>query len=261
MLAENPQLKAVLARARYKLGQKTEGKAIFEQALHQASSLKQLLDVTDQLVMAEGLIGTHKMLEDFHGAQSDIWLQIAIARSEVGASKYEEAANRLKRINPQVTDKEKSEFRGLLSLALHNSGKFEEAATVYQQVLSEDPTNFAALNNLAYLLATNLNRPSDALAYAKRAAQTAPNDAQVLDTLGWAQFLAGKFADAQATLRRSVRIKPFSANTFHLAEVMLKDGQTRYATELLDMARQFAQQSDDKQMLDKVNVRIKEVTQ
>ena len=75
------------------------------------------------------------------------------------------------------------------------------------------------------------------------------------------QFLAGHQDEAQATLRRSVRIRPFTANTYHLAEVMIKDGQTRYATELLDMARQFAQQSADKQMLDKVNIRLKEVTQ
>ena len=88
-----------------------------------------------------------------------------------------------------------------------------------------------------------------------------PNDPQVLDTLGWVEFLAGDVDKAQETLKRSVRIKAFTANTYHLAEVMLKDGQTRYATELLDMARQFAQQNDDKQMLDKVNVRIKEVTQ
>lgn len=261
MLANNVQLRAVLGRAKYKLGRNAEGKAEFQQALRQAPTLNDVINVVDQLVMAEGLIGTRTMLEQFNGAKSDIWLQIAIARTEVGASKYEEAVNRLNRIKPQITDKEKTEFTGLLSLALHNCGKFEDAAKVYQQVLAENPKSFAALNNLAYLLATNLDRPSEALTYAQQAAAMAPNDPQVLDTLGWTQFLAGDVKNAQETLRRSVRIKAFTANTYHLAEVMLKDGQTRYATELLDMARQFAQQNDDKQMLDKVNVRIKEVTQ
>lgn len=261
MVASNPQLRAILGRAKYQLGQKAVGLGEFDQAIRQAQTVEQLIGVADQLVMAQGLAGAKSLLEGFNGARSDIWLQIAIARMEVGASKYEEATNRLKRIKPQISDKEKSEFSGLLSLALHNSGKFEEAASVYQQVLVDEPNSFAALNNLAYLLATNLNRPAEALAYARKAADAAPNDPQVLDTLGWVQFLAGKQADAEATLRRSVRIKPFSANTYHLAEVMLKGGQTRYATELLDMARQFAQQNDDKQMLDKVNVRIKEVTQ
>ncbi|MBN4060976.1 tetratricopeptide repeat protein [bacterium AH-315-I18] len=261
LLASDPQLQAVLGRAKYKLGQQAQGKIIFLKALRQANSLQQVLAVCDQLVMAQGLIEARTMLQGISGTASDIWVQIAIARSEVGATKYVEAINRLKRIKSKVTDKEISEFRGLLSLALHNSGKFEEAVSVYEQVLLDDPNNFAALNNLAYLLATNLNRPTQALKYAEVAASSAQNDPQVLDTLGWVQFLAGQQAKAEATLRRSVRIKPFSANTYHLAEVMLKDGQTRYATELLDMARQLAQQSDDKTMLDKVNVRLKEVTQ
>ncbi|MAX25931.1 MAG: hypothetical protein CMJ19_15645 [Phycisphaeraceae bacterium] len=261
MLAENVQLRAILGRAHYKLGKRTQGKAEFVAALRGANSLSQVIDVCDQLVAVEGVESTQQMLEGFTGAKSDIWLQVAIARTLIGASKYQEAVNRLNRIKPQISDKEKSEFSGLLSLALHNSGKFEEAASVYKQVLSENPDSFAALNNLAYLLATNLNRPAEALPYAQRAAESAPNDPQVLDTLGWVQFLAGHQDEAQATLRRSVRIRPFTANTYHLAEVMIKDGQTRYATELLDMARQFAQQSADKQMLDKVNIRLKEVTQ
>lgn len=261
LLASNVQLRAVLGRAKYALGRKADGKTEFQQALREAQTLSDVINVCDQLVMAEGLINTRTILEQFSGAKSDIWLQVAIARTEVGASKYEEAVNRLNRIKPQITGKEKSEFTGLLSLALHNCGKFEEAAKVYQQVLTENPKSFAALNNLAYLLATNLNRPTEALTYAQQAAAMTPNDPQVLDTLGWVEFLAGDVDKAQETLKRSVRIKAFTANTYHLAEVMLKDGQTRYATELLDMARQFAQQNDDKQMLDKVNVRIKEVTQ
>tara|TARA_Y100001933_G_scaffold263783_1_gene326682 strand:- start:45347 stop:49813 length:4467 start_codon:yes stop_codon:yes gene_type:complete len=261
MLASNVQLRAILGRAKYKVGRHAEGQVEFETALRQAQSLNDVTNVCDQLAMSRGLEQTRSMLETFRGAKSDIWLQIAIARTLVGASKYEEAVNRLNRIKPQIGDKEKAEFTGLLSLALHNSGKFEEAAQVYQQVLTEDPKSVAALNNLAYLLATNLNRPAEALKYAQQASAMAPNDPQVLDTLGWVQFLAGDIQKAQVTLRRSVRIKPFTANTYHLAEVMLKDGQTRYATELLDMARQLAQQNDDKQMLEKVNVRIKEVTQ
>ena len=261
LLASSPQLQAVLGRAKYKLRQQAQGKIIFQNALQQASSLQEVLAVCDQLVMAQGLIGARTMLQEFTGTASDIWIQIAIARLEVGAAKYVEAINRLKRIKLKITDKERPEFRGLLSLALHNSGKFKEAVSVYRQVLSDDPDNFAALNNLAYLLATNLNRPTEALKYAEVAARAAQNDPQVLDTLGWVQFLAGQQANAEVTLRRSVRIKPFPANTYHLAEVMLKDGQTRYAKELLDMARQLAQQNDDKTMLDKVNVRLKELAQ
>lgn len=261
LLDSSVQVQAILGRAKYKLKQKSQGQQIIKQALLQAQTLQELLVVSDQLLVSEGLIGTQKLLQSLKGTKSDIWIEIAMARGEVSATKYEQASNRLKRIKTKVSDKEKSEFRGLLSLALHNCGKFEEASDIYQQVLLEDPNNFTALNNLAYLLATNLNKPAEALQYAKSAASQNPNDPQVLDTLGWVQFLAGHHKDAEMTLRRSVRIKPFSANTYHLAEVMIKDGQTRYATQLLDMARQFARKNADKKMLDKVNVRLKEVTQ
>ncbi|MBV1929863.1 MAG: tetratricopeptide repeat protein, partial [Gammaproteobacteria bacterium] len=261
LLDSSVHVQAVLARAKYKLKQKTQGKQLMTQAFLQAKSLEEILLVSDQLVAVEGLIGTQKMLQSLKGSTSDIWIEIAIARSEVGAKKYEQASNRLKRIKPRVSEKEKSEFNGLLSLALHNCDKFEEASDIYKQVLLADPNNFAALNNLAYLLATNLNRPAEALPYALSASKQSPNDPEVLDTLGWVQFLAGQTKEAEATLRRSVRIKPFSANTYHLAEVMIKDGQTRYAKQLLDMARQLAQKNADKKMLNKVNVRLKEVTQ
>ncbi|HET7314053.1 MAG TPA: hypothetical protein VFJ08_06845, partial [Salinisphaera sp.] len=58
-----------------------------------------------------------------------------------------------------------------------------KAANLYRQVLDTQPDSVIALNNLAVLNADD--HPQQALAYAKKAHDRAPDSAAVTDTLGW----------------------------------------------------------------------------
>src|SRR6185437_10738602 len=59
------------------------------------------------------------------------------------------------------------------------------AEAQYRAVLKSEPYNTTALNNLSWLLEKD---PEEALPYAQRAAKIAPNSADILDTLGWAEW-------------------------------------------------------------------------
>ena len=82
-----------------------------------------------------------------------------------------------------------------LSIAQHqlaemaeSRGEYEEAIARYRSVVALDLRNGVALNNLAYLLAVQTNRPAEALPFAQRAYRVLPSNA-VADTLGWIHHL------------------------------------------------------------------------
>lgn len=71
----------------------------------------------------------------------------------------------------------------LLASWYQQNGQANKAITLYKKVLAAHPGAVVALNNLALLNATT--DPSQAIAYARKAHQAAPDSAAVTDTLGW----------------------------------------------------------------------------
>ena len=63
-----------------------------------------------------------------------------------------------------------------------------------------DASNLFALNNLAYALA--MADPDEASKLAQRAAELAPDNATVQDTLGWVYYRKGNYTMALTTSRR-----------------------------------------------------------
>lgn len=88
---------------------------------------------------------------------------------------------------------------------LARRGRTAEAAERYRAALVHAPDDPSAANNLAWILATDpeLRDPSEAVRLAERAAEAAPADASVLDTLAMAYHAAGRREVAQATAARA----------------------------------------------------------
>ncbi|MHC4116492.1 MAG: tetratricopeptide repeat protein [Planctomycetota bacterium] len=78
----------------------------------------------------------------------------------------------------------------------------------YESLLAKMPNNIGVatvLNNLAYVLAENDERLSDALGYAKRAFDAKPNDPGVLDTYAYVLLKNGKTAQAEESLAAALQ--------------------------------------------------------
>lgn len=80
------------------------------------------------------------------------------------------------------------------------------AANHYEQVISRQPNNIAALNNLAWLLRDE--NSERAMELARRARDLAPDNAAVLDTYGWILHLSGKHAEAKEVIERALALSP-----------------------------------------------------
>ena len=114
-------------------------------------------------------------------------------------------------------------------VALLLSARAEEAAgdrsaemAHYRAVLNVDPANLIALNNLAYRLAPE--DPDEALKLAQQAAQAAPNNANVQDTLGWVYYRKGLYSMAVRCLKTAVEAESTPRRQFHLGMSYLKVG-------------------------------------
>lgn len=83
------------------------------------------------------------------------------------------------------------------------------AANHYEQVITRQPGNVAALNNLAWLMRED--NPDRALELAGRARELAPDSPAVLDTYGWILHLSGNHSAARDAIERALSLAPDNA--------------------------------------------------
>src|SRR5579872_5735300 len=90
-----------------------------------------------------------------------------------------------------------------IAVALHQQGRLQAAATLYERVLRADHNQIDALNNLAWLRLQQ-GRPGEAARLARRALYRQPNSAESCNTLGLALHAQGQSEEAVAFFRRAV---------------------------------------------------------
>lgn len=106
-----------------------------------------------------------------------------------------------------------------LALHLYSAKQLEESRKYYEQVLAAAPNDIVSNNNLAYLLMDDLKDPKAAEQYSRRVAALMPENAGVLDSLGWNLVLLGQFDEGIAKLQLAVEKDPkLAAIQYHLAE-------------------------------------------
>lgn len=91
-----------------------------------------------------------------------------------------------------------------LGLAYQGLGRMPEAEAAYREALVWNAHLAEALNDLAWLLVLEGERVGEAQALAERARAERPSDPQILDTLGWIQYLAGDYESSVSSLSQAV---------------------------------------------------------
>ncbi len=115
-----------------------------------------------------------------------------------------------------------------------DSGDNEEAMRQYRSVLAIDGSNLMALNNLAYLLA--MTQPDEALKFAQHAAELAPDNASIADTLGWVYYRKSVYGMAATYLETAVKRESTPKREFHLAMCYLKTGRRDLSAKYMQLA-------------------------
>ncbi|MEJ2685880.1 MAG: PEP-CTERM system TPR-repeat protein PrsT [Gammaproteobacteria bacterium] len=113
------------------------------------------------------------------------------------------------------------------------NGDSRAAESQYRVLVKRRPDDPVAWNNLASLILAA--HPHEALQYAAKAAELAPDSGAVLDTLGTAQLAAGKVQVAIRTLRQASQKAPKAGEIrYHYAQALAKGGHRNQARHVLN---------------------------
>ncbi len=126
-----------------------------------------------------------------------------------------------------------------MALVLDVSGRRQEAAREYRELLRIDPNNGVAMNNLAYRLAEDGVEFEEALTLAKRARELMPQLIEVDDTIGWVYLKMKQTEKAIESFRGLVEKRPESAEFhYHLGMALVQKGDKVAAAQQLELAMQ-----------------------
>jgi tetratricopeptide (TPR) repeat protein len=134
------------------------------------------------------------------------------------------------------------------------NAKFDKARAVYEELLTKRPDDLGALNNLACVFAEHSATPDlpKALEFSQRALtvmnQRNSQDANVLDTVGWMNVLAGgaKLDAGIDYLVNSIKVNEIAEAQYHLGEAYLKKNLPEPAKRSLSRASEMMQERLDK---------------
>ena len=90
-------------------------------------------------------------------------------------------------------------------------GESQDAAATFKLILDQNPQDPGALNNYAYILATDLGQPEKALEYATQAASFSPDSVAILDTIATIHTLIGEHEKAMVSRLRQHSLEPDNA--------------------------------------------------
>ena len=120
----------------------------------------------------------------------------------------------------------------------------EKAEKDLRLVLEKEPENADALNALGYTLADQTDRYQEALALIKKAYALKPENAAILDSMGWVNYKLGNYREAESFLIKALSINNDDEIAAHLGEVLWMKGQKDRAQNIWGKALKDFPESD-----------------
>ena len=117
-------------------------------------------------------------------------------------------------------------------------GQLKNAINDFRRAVDVAPDSALALNALGYTLANQTNRYREAYRYTKRAMALDPDNAAVIDSMGWVQYRRGRLTDALTYLERAHALMPDPEVSAHLGEVLWVQGDREAAGQIWNQALQ-----------------------
>jgi tetratricopeptide (TPR) repeat protein len=148
---------------------------------------------------------------------------IAPVQVDASESKFEDARKRLEAV--LAGNSNNMTARLWLGNIEETLGHHAAAIEHFRKVVQSEPDNPQASNNLAYLLSEYANNADEALKYAEKAVNVAPEKAIYSDTLGWTLYRKGLYGTAIPYLERAAADKRGDVVwKYHLAMAYGKSG-------------------------------------
>ena len=183
----------------------------------------------------------------------------AVLRAEARAAKGDRAGARKALEEATTLDTKLVAAHLLLAGAYEAQKEYEKAIERYRAVLTVNPDNIIALNNLAYALAVRKGQPAEAMGYAERAnGLTGGKSVEIADTLAWVQHLVGRDREALPLLETVVKAVPAGAEyRLHLAVVYAAVGRLEEAAAELQEAVRLAPELETSDEVKALRLRLR----
>ncbi len=110
------------------------------------------------------------------------------------------------------------------AMAAEKNGHYDVMETQLRKLIKTQPDNPQAYNALGYSLADRNLRLQEADKLVQKASSLAPDDAFIMDSVGWVKYRMGDTADAITLLRKAYSLQPNAEIGAHLGEVLWKNG-------------------------------------
>jgi tetratricopeptide (TPR) repeat protein len=233
-----------LAVALYKNANKAEAQKEFDSLLQSepndpAPLLAQARVLKDDQLWSQ----INQNVTDWYQKHSkDIRTPISIA-GELAAVENSEAKKTAEEILKMVLNKDSNctEAMSVLGMLLQMTGRSQESAGFYQQILALQPDNVIAINNLAWIMCEDQGKFQQALDLTERGLKISPNYIDLIDTRGVAYYRLGEFNKAIQDFTNCLKLYPGTAPSgtatrFHLARAFAALGEKNKAIEHLNLA-------------------------
>jgi tetratricopeptide (TPR) repeat protein len=118
------------------------------------------------------------------------------------------------------------------ALAAEKLSKIDVLEANLRKLIKLKPDHAQAYNALGYTLADRTDRYAEAKEYVERALTLSPDDAFILDSMGWVHYRLGNHQEALDFLQRAYARRPDPEIAAHLGEVMWAKGKKAEAEQL-----------------------------
>jgi tetratricopeptide (TPR) repeat protein len=119
-----------------------------------------------------------------------------------------------------------------LSMLHEKLGEIDDMERLLRQLIASRPNDPQAYNALGYSLADRGLRLPEAKILISKAAELAPQDAYIRDSLAWVEFRMGNLIGALELLQNAFKEKPDVEIAAHLGEVLWVMNQTEQAMQV-----------------------------
>jgi tetratricopeptide (TPR) repeat protein len=165
------------------------------------------------------------------GNADDRDVNLVLAQIYTRLRRWKEAAEQIDAAEVLATKQDDKIYIYFLRGALDERQKhYDSAEEQFRKILAIDSNNSMTLNYLGYMLADRGVKLDEALTMVQKAVQQDPQNGAYLDSLGWVYFKMGQYALAEANLRKaSERISTDPQVHDHLGELYEKTGRLKMA--------------------------------
>jgi YD repeat-containing protein len=248
VLNESAALQAARGQALWQTGDQESAQQVFARVLERIQDPQRLAVVLGPLVQSVGLEQTVAMLEQHASGVAPVQVQLVAARLEGQRGRHDAVVRRLEGLSGQLEQLDPAQqvqAHQLLGVSHQEMRQHQQAREAYERVLAIRDDDVQSLNNLAFLLVSDLDEPQTAVPYARRAVELAPRSAAVLDTLGWALHRSGEHDEARRVLQQALQVQPLAVSQYHLAQVFMAQDEPDRARAALYEAMRLANSQQD----------------